>query len=192
MLPKAKQRIHGSFPKSYPTIRKGAQKRMSSPSGSSLEKAIGAAQSLNGQQEVQLSREAAVAKSQALVDSCGIAMLGSTDANGYPNIKAMMKVETEGIKTIWFSTNTSSKRISQFKENPKACVYFHNEPNFQGLLLVGEIEILNDSHSRRRLWKEGWEVYYPLGIDDPDYSVLRFTAKWANYYEGLRNVSFDI
>lgn len=142
--------------------------------------------------KASLSMEEAQKSSLELIESCKIALLGSVDGNDYPNIKAMIKVETEGIKTVWFSTNTSSKRISQLKINPKSCVYFHDEQRFKGLMLVGETEILTDQISRERLWREGCEIYYPLGMMDPDYSVLRFTAKWANYYEGLYNIGFEV
>jgi general stress protein 26 len=42
------------------------------------------------------------------------------------------------------------------------------------------------------MWREGCEKYYPLGVTDPDYSVLRFTARWGNYYHGLANVTFEV
>jgi general stress protein 26 len=109
---------------------------------------------------------------------------------GFPNIKAMLKMENQGLKKIWFSTNTSSKRVEQIKKNPKACVYFVDSNEFKGLMLVGNIKILQSS--RQRLWQEGFERYYPLGVDDPDYSVLCFTGMWGNFYHGLSNIDFEI
>lgn len=121
-----------------------------------------------------------------------IAMLGTIDDNGYPNIKAMIKKENEGLKTIWFSTNTSSKRVQQLINNPRTCVYFVDHANWEGLMLVGDMEVLQDAASRKRLWSEGDEKYYPLGvIDDPDYTVLRFTTRSCNYYHGLANLTFE-
>lgn len=134
----------------------------------------------------------AVAESLKLVESCTNAMVGSNGADGFPNIKAMIKCEAEGLKTFWFSTNTSSKRVAQFKQNEKACIYFVDQEQYKGLMLVGKMEVLSDHASRARLWKDGCEIYYPLGVDDPDYSVFRFTAEWGNYYHGLRNVSFNV
>lgn len=97
-----------------------------------------------------------------------------------------------GLKNVWFSTNTSSRRVSQFMQNPKASLYFLDAERFTGLLLVGEMEVLQDAETKRRLWKDGWEAYYPLGVTDPDYSVLRFTARWGNYYRGLQSITFEI
>jgi general stress protein 26 len=127
-----------------------------------------------------------------LANRSTIAMLGSNTENGYPNIKAMIKKENEGLKTIWFSTNTSSKRVQQLTKNPRTCVYFVDHATWEGLMLVGDIEVLQDVESRKRLWQESDEKYYPLGvIDDPDYTVLRFTACSCNYYHGLANLTFE-
>ena len=112
--------------------------------------------------------------------------------HGFPHIKAMLKMESEGLKKIWFSTNTSSKRVEQIKKNSKACVYFVDTNEFKGLMLVGNIKILQDKNSRQRLWREGFERYYPLGVADPDYSVLCFTGLWANFYHSLSNINFEI
>jgi general stress protein 26 len=119
-------------------------------------------------------------------------MLGTNSEDGFPNIKAMLKMENEGLKKIWFITNTSSKRVEQIKKNSKVCVYFVDPNEFKGLMLVGNIKIFQDKSSRQRLWREGFERYYPLGVDDPDYSVLCFTGLWSNFYHGLSNIDFEI
>lgn len=139
-----------------------------------------------------MEREEAIRESQALVERSLIVMLGTNGDDGYPNIKAMIKCEHEGLETVWFSTNTSSRRVAQLKQNPKACVYFVDFDRWKGLMLVGTVEILQDIGSRRRLWHEGDEKYYPLGVTDPDYTVLRFTATWGNYYHKLDNLDFEL
>jgi general stress protein 26 len=139
-----------------------------------------------------MQKEQAIQESLDLVNNSTIAMLGTNGDDGYPNIKAMIKMENEGLKTIWFSTNTSSKRVAQLKRDSKVCVYLVDMDQWKGLMLVGTIEVLQDMESRQRLWRPGYEKYYPLGVTDPDYSVLRFTAQWGNYYHALSNVSFEI
>jgi len=59
-------------------------------------------------------------------------------------------------------------------------------------MLVGTIDILQDIESRKMLWSDGAEFYYPLGVEDPDYSVLCFTSQKGNYYHGLKNITFEI
>ena len=137
-----------------------------------------------------MQEEEARRKALALVERSEIALVGSNGEDGHPWIKAMLKMETEGLKTVWFSTNTSSRRVAQFLRDARASVYFVDFSDWMGLMLVGEVEVLSDSESRKRLWRDGYERYYPLGADDPDYTVLRFSAANANYYHQLDNLSF--
>lgn len=139
-----------------------------------------------------MEKEEGVKKSLGLLERSETAMVGSNDESGHPHIKAMFKIESDGLKTIWFSTNTSSKRVAQFKQNPKASLYFYDAGQIAGLLLVGNMEVQLDAEIKERLWRDGWEAYYPLGVTDPDYCVLRFTALRGNYYQGLQNITFEI
>ena len=139
-----------------------------------------------------MDKDDAIQKALDLANAAEIVMLGTNGDDGFPNIKAMIKMENEALKTIWFSTNTSSKRMDQFERDPKACVYFVDFERRMGLMLIGVVEILQDTTSRERLWRDGYEKYYPLGVNDPDYSVLRFTAQWGNYYHALQNVTFEL
>ena len=79
--------------------------------------------------------------------------MGTNGDDGYPNIKAMIKMENEDLKTVWFSSNTSSKRVAQLARDPKVCVYFIDFEQWKGLMLVGRVELLQDQESRQRLWR---------------------------------------
>jgi general stress protein 26 len=137
-------------------------------------------------------REKAIEEGLALVERSPFAMLATNGDDGHPNVRAMIKMENEGLETVWFSTNTSSRKVAQLRENPRACVYFVDFSKWMGLMLVGTIEVLQDPESRRRLWREGYEKYYPAGVDDPDYSVLRFSAQWGRYYHSLTHATFEL
>lgn len=127
-----------------------------------------------------------------LFENANVAIVSSVDADGFPNTKGMLALEHDGLPVHYFSTNYSAKRTKQFIDNPKACVYFFTEPDYRGLMLVGHIEVCTDQAHRIKLWREGFEMYYPQGVNDPDYCVFKFTAQRANYYHGLRNYDLDL
>jgi pyridoxamine 5'-phosphate oxidase len=128
----------------------------------------------------------------ALIDETQSIVVCSLDQDEYPNAKAMFKTEHEGLKTFLFSTNTSSMRVQQFQRNEKACIYFLGQSKINGLMLVGKMQVCTDRDLKARLWVDGCEKYYPLGIDDPDYCVLKFTAEKGNYYFNLSKHPFEI
>lgn len=128
-----------------------------------------------------------------LIDNQKTAFISSVDSDGFPNTKAMLAPrKRDAIKTIWFSTNTSSMRVSQFRQNPKACLYFCDKRFFRGVMLKGTVEVLEDAESKEMLWQQGDTLYYPLGVTDPDYCVLKFTAEKGRFYSNFKSESFDI
>lgn len=128
-----------------------------------------------------------------LIDKQGVAFIGSVDESGFPNIKAMLPPrKREGIRQIYFTTNTSSMRVSQYRRDPKSCVYFCDRRFFRGVMLRGTMEVLDDSDSKEMIWQEGDTMYYPLGMTDPDYCVLRFTAVDGRFYSNFKSEDFEI
>ena len=128
-----------------------------------------------------------------LIDKQGVAFISSIDDDGFPNSKAMLPPRIrEGIRVFYFTTNTSSMRVSQYRKNAKACIYFCDKRFFRGVMLTGTMEVLEDSASKEMIWQDGDTVYYPKGVTDPDYCVLRFTARAGRYYSHFHSDNFDI
>lgn len=112
-----------------------------------------------------------------IVDKANLTLISYVDGEGYPITKAMLKPrEREGIKTFWFSTNTSSNKVKCFFQNEKASIYFVDKRFFRGVSLIGTIEVLESEEAKQRIWQTGDTMYYSGGVTDPDYCVLKFTA----------------
>lgn len=128
-----------------------------------------------------------------LIEKQKHAFLSSVDADGYPNMKCMLAPrKRNGIREFWFSTNTSSRRVAQYRENPKASLYFYDRRFFRGVMLLGTMEVLEDAEIKEAIWEFGDTMYYPQGVGDPDYCVLKFTARRGRYYANFKSEDFDI
>lgn len=128
-----------------------------------------------------------------LIDKQSVAFISSVDSEGFPNTKAMLPPRLrEGIRQFYFTTNTSSMRVRQYRENPKACLYFCDKRFFRGVMLKGTMEVLEDTDSKELIWREGDSMYYPLGVTDPDYCVLRFTANSGRFYSNFSSQDFIV
>lgn len=128
-----------------------------------------------------------------LRENAQVAYIASVNEDGFPQIKGMLCLEHDSIKVHYFSTNTSSKRVSQFLKNPKASVYYVDDTKdqYKGALFTGTMEVCTDHETKAFLWRDGFEMYYPKGVDDEDYCVCKFTAETVNYYYGLSNVTLS-
>ncbi|MDR0840279.1 MAG: pyridoxamine 5'-phosphate oxidase family protein [Christensenellaceae bacterium] len=128
-----------------------------------------------------------------LIDKQSISLISSVDGDGIPNTKAMLPPrKREGIKLFWFTTNTSSMRVAQYRANPNACIYFFDKRFFRGVMLKGTMEVLEDAESKEMIWQKGDTIYYPKGVADPDYCVLKFTAQSGRYYSNFHSEDFGV
>ena len=113
-----------------------------------------------------------------------VSFICSIDENGFPNVKAMLKPrKVNGLKEFYFSTNTSSLRVKQFRSNPNASIYFYRKGliKYTGIMLVGRMEVLIDQETKDMIWET-----------DPDDCVLKFTAECGRYYCDLKTESFEV
>jgi len=128
-----------------------------------------------------------------MADKSATVFICYIDEYGFPVTKAMLRPrEHDGIRTFYFTTNTSSNKVGCFQNNPKASIYFVNPRFFHGASLTGTMEILQTTEAKQRIWRKGDEQYYPLGVADPDYCVLKFTATKGRYYSDFHSEDFEI
>jgi general stress protein 26 len=112
------------------------------------------------------------------------AFIASVNEQGFPVIRAMLAPRKIDGNEIYFSTNTSSKKIKQYLANNKACVYFYKRGRFkyQGVSITGEMQVCTDQATKDAIWRFGDKLFYKQGVTDPDYCVLKFVGKKAEYY----------
>ena len=134
-------------------------------------------------------------KLEKFIEKQKVSFICSIDENGFPNMKAMLKPRKHnGLTEFYFSTNTSSMRVKQFRNNPNASIYFYHKGlvKYTGVMLVGKMEVLTDQKIKSELWKRGDTMFYKQGVTDPDYCVLKFTAESGRYYCDLKTESFEV
>jgi general stress protein 26 len=123
-----------------------------------------------------------------LIDKQGVSFIASVDEDGFPCMKAMLAPrKRDGLKYFYFTTNTSSMRVRHYTDNPKACIYFCDRRFFRGVMLRGTMQVLRDHATKEMIWQEGDTMYYPLGVTDPDYCILKFHAETARYYSNFHS-----
>jgi general stress protein 26 len=141
-----------------------------------------------------------------LISESKAAYLTTIDLEGFPITRAMFNLRNkeqfpefseffqnqEDIFTIYISTNTSSTKVEHLKNNPLMCVYFCDADNFQGFMLGGSVEFINDIKLKKNIWLDWWTKYYPKGIEDSDYTLLRLAPKTGRYYYKLKQVNFKL
>ena len=124
-----------------------------------------------------------------------VSFICSIDDENYPNVRAMLKPRKHlGLREFYFSTNTSSAKVQQYRNNPNASIYFYHKGliKYTGVMLKGKMKVLTDRTTKDLIWRTGDTIFYKKGKTDPDYCVLKFTATSGRYYQNLQTQSFKI
>jgi general stress protein 26 len=130
---------------------------------------------------------------EKLITHTTVSIISSVDENGFPNTKAMLPPrKRNGLKEFYFTTNTSSMRVTQYNRDNKACIYFFDKRFFRGVMLIGTMEVLTDQRTKEMIWRNGDTMYYPLGVTDPDYCVLKFTANKMRTYQNFKSETINV
>jgi general stress protein 26 len=139
-----------------------------------------------------------------LMEKAAVVILSGVGPDGHPHSRAVFNLRNktqyarlahlfEGHDEdfmVLIGTNTSSVKAAELRANPKASLYYCIPEQFHGMMLVGDMEVLQDDDLRRALWMQGWEQYYPAGPLDPDYTVLRMYPKYAHGW--YRSTKFEL
>ena len=127
----------------------------------------------------------------SIIKESEAAYLATVDKEGKPEIRALLNLcnpkqfkKLEGktlfadgeTLTMYFTTNTSSKKVERIRNNHNAAIYFCEPKKFRGICASGTIEEVTDQSVKEDLWQTGWLLYYHKGKTDPDYTVLKFTS----------------
>lgn len=127
------------------------------------------------------------AQNRELIESLGEACFTTIGEDGYPQTRAVFNLrcrhrfpslvhlfqDHQKDLLLYFTTNTGSEKMRQLRANPAVCAFFCRPDQYHGVMLSGRAEIAADPVLKQAIWQPGWEIYYPQGPADPDYTILR-------------------
>jgi general stress protein 26 len=148
----------------------------------------------------------AMKRSIDLMNTAEAAYLTTIDKDGYPETRAMLNLRNGrkyprlkdffsnhgGNLPIYFTTNASSPKVIRIGENPKACTYYSRPDEWRGLMVAGVLEIIQNETIKKAIWQDAWTMYYPGGVRDPDYAVLRLLPAFIQGYHQFEQYHIDL
>lgn len=109
------------------------------------------------------------------------AMINLANPKLFPNIQSYFTYET---LIAYFSTHTFSDKMQHIAKQSNSSLYYYNEKTIEGLILFGKLSIVTNKKTKKDFWQDSWTMYYPEGVDDATYTLLKFTPKSYKYYNG--------
>lgn len=123
------------------------------------------------------------ARANLLLEKCDVLTLASINEKGYPRICALSKVKADDFRDIYFITSKRSHlngKATHFENNSKASVCYTLEGD--SVTLVGDVEFIEDKEVQLQLWNESDRKFFPKGIEDSKYRLLKFHTIEATFW----------
>lgn len=136
-----------------------------------------------------------IIQAEKLYKTVNTFILSCIGDDGFPLTKAVAPGKfRESITEMFFCTNTSSVFASAIRKNEKATVYFYSREHvWEGCMLKGKMDIVNDIALKEKYWQTEFKDAYPKkSFTDPDFCLLRFTPANGRYYSCFSPRDFEI
>lgn len=127
---------------------------------------------------------------EALMKKTPAVALTSICEDGYPRTVSMANIKSESVSTVWFATGLNSNKVKHFIRDPRASVCYNVDGH--NITLIGEVHVVDNAEIKRELWLDWFIDHFPLGIEDPNYCILKFVAKRVSVWMGDLFGDFDL
>jgi general stress protein 26 len=121
-----------------------------------------------------------------IMSSAGTCALITLDHEGRPRARAMDPFLPENDFTVWFGTNTNSRKVDQIKKDPRVTLYYLGSNSSGYVMIHGIAQIIDNQEEKDKRWKDEWEAFYPNKLRD--YLLIKVSPEWMeviSYSHGL-------
>ncbi len=96
-------------------------------------------------------------------------MLGQTycalvtiDQTGRPSVRTMNPFPPEEDMTVWFATNTRSRKVQEMRKDPRVCLYYADHSKATGYVaLTGRAVLIDDMNEILKRKRAYWDTAFP-------------------------------
>ena len=129
-------------------------------------------------------------KANQIIKAGGPAYFGVVDEDGFPSVSTVSLVKAQDIFEAYFGTGTEANKTKRLLKDKRASICCH--AGGDNITLVGEAEVCTDQPTKSRCWVDGFINHFPLGETDPNYCVIKFTAKRVSLWVDNESAEFTI
>lgn len=117
------------------------------------------------------SRDALIAAAREIMTATRYCALITTGSAGV-HARAMDPFPPEDDMTVWFGTNSRSRKVQEIRRHPRVTLYYFNRENQEYVVLTGVARVVNDPKEKAKRWKDEWNSFYPNRAKD--YLLIEF------------------
>ncbi|HML46248.1 MAG TPA: pyridoxamine 5'-phosphate oxidase family protein [Clostridia bacterium] len=122
-------------------------------------------------------------------------MISAINSENIPIVKGVTKLGNDGMEALYFCTSQESEFFKYYSGHPIVSVYLLDDDaavkypsadeKYYALSLIGRMEKVLDQETKRRFLSDYLSAFFPDGIEDPNYNLVKFAAQKGKYYRGV-------
>lgn len=125
-----------------------------------------------------------------VMDSARYATLVTIGPDGHPQARIMDPFPAESDFTIYAATNARSRKAAEMLADSRVTLLYFDRAGGSYVSVLGRAELVRDSTTRARYWKEEWATFYQDRNLGDDYLLIRvrpFRLEVSSERHGIRN-----
>ncbi len=111
----------------------------------------------------------------SIIKSAYYCTLITLDKDNQPRARIVEPFSPKEHYVIWMATNPKSRKVAQLKGNSKTTLHYFDKNKLAYVSLMGNAFLINDDSVKQKIWKDGWERFYPNR--KTDYLLIKFIPK---------------
>lgn len=136
-----------------------------------------------------LTDEQLMTAAREIMNEAGTCVLITLDAESNPMARIMDPFLPENDFTVWFGTNSRSRKVSHIKNNPTVTLYYQDKDASGYVVVHGDAQIVDDQEEKEKRWKDAWEAFYPNNREG--YLLIKVSPKWMEILSYNRGIISD-
>ncbi|MFT5761715.1 MAG: general stress protein 26 [Polaribacter sp.] len=132
------------------------------------------------------SKEALIKAAKEIMNSTGTCALITQDKNGVSRVRTMDPFPPEENATVWLGTNSTSRKVTQIKQNNLVTLYYRDKDDSGYVTIHGKATLVNNEQEKSKHWKETWKSFYPNKKEN--YLLIKVVPLWMEIVSPPRNI----
>jgi len=124
-----------------------------------------------------------------IMAEAGTCALITLDEKDLPMVRVMDPFLPESDFTVWFGTNSKSRKVNQIKKNPNVSLYYLDGDASGYVVIHGTAQLVDDQREKEKWWKVEWGAFYPNKAED--YLLIKVSPQWMEILSITRGIIGD-
>ena len=137
--------------------------------------------------DIDSTRVKLISAAREIMNAAGTCALITLDEDGRPRVRAMDPFIPEKDLTVWFGTNSKSRKVNQIKKDSRVTLYYLDSDSSGYVMINGLAQLVDDQKENK--WKEEWTGFYSNNKEN--YLLIKVTPIWMEISSISRNIVGD-